>query len=140
MVPGAEVEAYVSGKTIRNTTEPAIALRRIGGRAYIERNVLSTSSVVVWVSNSSSSGSDWELDEAPAVGDPPRMAEIGNGDRASIGERQWRMTFQGRMAARPVVVGLELGQLPFQVTGIPERDMVEKFSPDRPDEPLDERV
>ena len=44
------------------------------------------------------------------------------------------------MAARPVVVGLELGQLPFQVTGIPERDMVEKFSPDRPDEPLDERV
>ena len=67
MVPGAEVEAYVSGKTIRNTTEPAIALRRIGGRAYIERNVLSTSSVVVWVSNSSSSGSDWELDEAPVA-------------------------------------------------------------------------
>ena len=46
MVPGAEVEAYVSGKTIRNTTEPAIALRRIGGRAYVERNVLSTGSVV----------------------------------------------------------------------------------------------
>jgi len=30
------------------------------------------------------------------------MAEIGNGDRASIGERQWRMTFQGRLAARRV--------------------------------------
>ena len=54
--------------------------------------------------------------------DPPHMTEIGNGDRASIGERQWHMTFQGRMAARRVVVGLELGQLPFQVTGIPERD------------------
>jgi hypothetical protein len=50
------------------------------------------------------------------------MAEIGNWDRASIGERQWRMTVQGHMAARRVVVGLELGQLPFQVTGIPERD------------------
>jgi len=46
------------------------------------------------------------------------MVEIGNGDLASIGERQWRMTFQGSMAARRVVVGLELGQLPFQVTSI----------------------
>jgi hypothetical protein len=44
------------------------------------------------------------------------------------------------MAARRVVVGLELGQLPFQVTGIPERDRVEKFAPDRRDEPLDEGV
>jgi len=93
----------------------------------------------VWVSNSSPRR-DWELDEAPAVRDPAHMAEIGNGDRASIGERQWRMTFQGRMAARRVVVGLELGELPFQVTGIPEGDMVEKFSPDRPDEPLDKGV
>ena len=78
----------------------------------------------MWVSNSSPRR-DWELDEAPAVRDPAHMAEIGNGDRASIGERQWRMTFQGRMAARRVVVGLELGELPFQVTGIPERDIVE---------------
>ena len=44
-VPGAEVEAYVSGNTIRNTTEPAIDCRRIVGRAYIERNVLATGSV-----------------------------------------------------------------------------------------------
>ena len=66
------------------------------------------------------------------------MAEIGNGDRALIGERQWRMTFQGRVAARRVGGGLELGQLPFQVTGIPERDLVEKCSPDRPDAPFDE--
>ena len=34
----------------------------------------------------------------------------------------------------------ELRQLSFQVTGIPERDLVEKFSPDRPDESLDERM
>jgi hypothetical protein len=68
------------------------------------------------------------------------MAEIGYGDRASIGERQGRMTFRGRMASRRVVVGLELAQLAFQVTGNPERDMVEKFSLDRPDEPLDEGV
>ena len=68
------------------------------------------------------------------------MAEIGRRDWMSIGERQWRIAFQGRVAACRGVEGLELGQLPFQVTGIPERDMVEKFSSDRPDEPLDERV
>lgn len=45
-VPGAEVEAYVSGNTIRNTTEPAINFRRVAGRAYIERNVVATGSVV----------------------------------------------------------------------------------------------
>jgi hypothetical protein len=45
-VTGAEVEAYVSGNKIRNTTEPAINLRRVVGRAYIERNVVATGSVV----------------------------------------------------------------------------------------------
>jgi hypothetical protein len=45
-VPGAEVEVYVSRNTIRNTTEPAINFRRIVGRAYIERNVITTGSVV----------------------------------------------------------------------------------------------
>jgi hypothetical protein len=44
-VPGAEVEAYVSGNRIRNTTEPAINFRRVGGRAYVEGNVLTTGSV-----------------------------------------------------------------------------------------------
>jgi hypothetical protein len=68
------------------------------------------------------------------------MAEIGRRDWVLIGERQRRVAFQGRVAACRVVVGLEFGQLPFQVTGIPERYVVEKFSPDRPDEPLDERV
>jgi hypothetical protein len=46
-VPGAEVEVYVSGNTIRNTTEPAINIRRIAGRAYVERNVIKTGSVLV---------------------------------------------------------------------------------------------
>jgi hypothetical protein len=45
-VPGTEVEVYVSKNTIRNTTEPAIDFRRIVGRAYIERNVITTGSVV----------------------------------------------------------------------------------------------
>ena len=44
-VPGAEVEAYVPGNKIRNTTEPAINFRRVGGRVYVERNVLTTGSV-----------------------------------------------------------------------------------------------
>jgi hypothetical protein len=44
-VPGAEVEAYVSGNKIRNTTEPAINFRRVVGRAYIERNAITTASM-----------------------------------------------------------------------------------------------
>jgi hypothetical protein len=35
--------------------------------------------------------------------------------------------------ARRVVAGLEVGKLPLKITGIPERHMVEKFSPYRPD-------
>jgi hypothetical protein len=44
-VPGAEVEAYVSGNKIRNTTEPAINFRRADGRVYVERNMITTGSV-----------------------------------------------------------------------------------------------
>jgi hypothetical protein len=44
-VPGAEVEAYVSGNKIINTTEPAINFRRVDGRVYVERNVITTGSV-----------------------------------------------------------------------------------------------
>jgi len=45
-VPGAEVEAYISGNKIRNVTEPAININRVSGRVYVERNVLTTGSVV----------------------------------------------------------------------------------------------
>ena len=44
-VPGAEVEVYVSRNEIRNTTEPAINFRRVVGRVYVERNVITTGSV-----------------------------------------------------------------------------------------------
>jgi len=44
-IPGTEVEAYVSGNHIRNTTEPAINFRRVVGRVYVERNVITTGSV-----------------------------------------------------------------------------------------------
>src|ERR1700730_19079236 len=44
------------------------------------------------------------------------------------------------MGVRRVVVNLELSKLPLQVTGIPEQDVVEKFSPDRPDQALYEWV
>jgi hypothetical protein len=36
------------------------------------------------------------------------------------------------MGACRIVVGLELGQLPFQITRIPEQHVIEKFSPYRP--------
>jgi hypothetical protein len=45
-VPGAEVEAHVSGNTVRNVTEPAINFRRIAGRAFIERNTIETGALV----------------------------------------------------------------------------------------------
>jgi len=45
-VPGAEVEAYISGNTIRNVTEPAINIRRVVGRVSVERNVITTGSLV----------------------------------------------------------------------------------------------
>jgi hypothetical protein len=44
-IPGAEVEAYISGNHISNTTEPAIEIRRAAGRLHVERNVLTTGSV-----------------------------------------------------------------------------------------------
>ena len=40
--PDKEVEIQVSGNNIRNSTEPAINFRVIGGRAYAERNMLVT--------------------------------------------------------------------------------------------------
>jgi len=45
-VPRAEVEVYVSGNSIRNSTERAINLYQVGGRAYVERNVITTSTIV----------------------------------------------------------------------------------------------
>jgi hypothetical protein len=46
-VPGAEVEAYISGNKIRNVTEPAIDIRRAVGRVYVERNVITTGALAV---------------------------------------------------------------------------------------------
>jgi hypothetical protein len=41
--PDKEVEIHLSGNTIRNTTERALNIQQIGGRVYIERNVITTS-------------------------------------------------------------------------------------------------
>jgi hypothetical protein len=35
---------------------------------------------------------------------------------------------------------LEVGKFPFQITGIPEQHLIEKFSPHRPDQALHEGV
>ena len=43
-----------------------------------------------------------------------------------------------RVAAYPVVGGLEVGKCPFKITGIPEQYMVETFSPRRADQALHE--
>lgn len=43
--PGNEVDIHISGNTINNVSEPAINMRRIGGRAYVEGNVITTGPV-----------------------------------------------------------------------------------------------
>src|SRR5262249_259558 len=45
-VPGAQVEVYISGNTIRNATERPINLYQIDGRAHIEGNVITTSTIL----------------------------------------------------------------------------------------------
>jgi hypothetical protein len=43
--PDREVDLYITGNRIRNITEPGINLRRIGGRAHVEGNVITTGPV-----------------------------------------------------------------------------------------------
>ena len=43
--PGKTVDLYITGNRIRNVTEPAINLRRIGGRAHVEGNVIAAGPV-----------------------------------------------------------------------------------------------
>src|SRR6516164_560366 len=93
----------------------------------------------LWVSKSLSGGSR-KLDEIPAVGDPTHMVQMGRGHRVSPGEGQWRVAVQRCVRTCHVIVSLELVKLPFQVAGIPEQHMVEKFAPHRADQALDERV
>ena len=43
--PDKEVDEYITGNRIRNVTETGINLRRIGGRAHVEGNVITTGPV-----------------------------------------------------------------------------------------------
>jgi len=43
--PDREVDLYITGNRISNVKEPAINLRRIGGRAHVEDNVITTGPV-----------------------------------------------------------------------------------------------
>jgi hypothetical protein len=43
--PGNEVDIHISGNRISNVSEPAINLRRVGGRAYVDGNVIMTGPV-----------------------------------------------------------------------------------------------
>ena len=87
------------------------------------------------VSNSSS-GRRWKLDHAPAVGDPPHRVAFGPGRRAFARDASRRVAFHRRMAPCRGVVGLEVGERPLQITGIPAQHMIQEFSPHRPDQPF----
>jgi hypothetical protein len=45
-VPGAEVDAYVFRNTVTNSTQRSIVLYQVAGRAAIERNVITTSTIL----------------------------------------------------------------------------------------------
>ena len=78
------------------------------------------------------SGRDWELDQPSAVRVPPHVVQISWGHSVFISEGQRRVAFQQCVTACRIVVRLELGQLPFQITAIPEQHVVETFAPHRP--------
>jgi hypothetical protein len=52
-VPGAEVDLHISGNTITNSTERAIDIVRVGGRASIVQNTVTTSTTLGPVNNGS---------------------------------------------------------------------------------------
>ena len=70
----------------------------------------------LWVSNSLS-GRHWQLNQTPAVRHPPHIVEVCPGHRAIAGDGQRRVALQRRVAPRRIVVGLEVGELPFKVAG-----------------------
>jgi hypothetical protein len=74
------------------------------------------------------------------MGDPSHMIQVRRSRAVAAGECQWRPAVQGCVTAGGVVVRLELGKLPFQITRIPEQHVVEEFSAYCPDYALDERV
>ncbi len=74
------------------------------------------------------------------MGGPTHIVEIGTGDSASDGDAQRGVAGQRRMDAGRIVIGLEVGELSFEVSWVPEQHMVEKFSPRCTDQPLHKRM
>ena len=109
------------------------------GRSFSEPQAQKGAQSNLSVSNSLSGG-DWELDEIFAMGDPAHVVQISRDRRVPTGEGQRGVARQRRVAALRIVVNLELNKLAFQITGIPEQHLIEKFSPHRPDQALDEWV
>jgi hypothetical protein len=85
------------------------------------------------------SGCDWELDQPSAVRVPPHVVQI-SWATASLLAKVSGVRPPAMPDCVPLVVRLELGQLPFQITAIPEQHLVETFAPHRPDQALDKWV
>src|SRR5438876_404479 len=93
----------------------------------------------LWVANSCSSG-DRDLKQ-PAVVLPPSVVIKRRRSRGGrSGELRWRGTGERPMNAMSVVIVAELLQLPRQVHRVPEEYPIEVLTPDRSDQPFDERM
>ena len=71
---------------------------------------------------------------------PAHMVQIGRDHRVVTGEGQRCVARQRRVTACGVAIGLERSKLALQITRILEQHLIEKFSPHRADQALDEGV
>ena len=78
--------------------------------------------------------------EAGTVGSPSEVAEIGASGWDHVAALRGRSTTQPSVHAPLIIVGGKSIQLALEVGTIPEEDPVEIFTPEGPDQPLDERV
>ena len=86
------------------------------------------------------SGRHGEVDQVSAVRDPANLVQLGTTRSGFSGGDRWRVPVQRRMDSCVVVIGLEVSQLPLEISCIPEQHMVEKLSAHRPNQALDEGV
>jgi hypothetical protein len=105
------VDVYVSGNRISHVTEPAIEFRRIGGRAHVEGNVVTTGDVV------------------SAVNPGPEVIRVANIGSYVIGHNSIRCEWPDSQA-KGITVFSQFPQWPMQSAIVADNDVVMSAEPD----------
>ena len=74
------------------------------------------------------------------MGLPLEARELSGLDFAFFGYLCWSDTVKRHMRAVRIIIPTEVHQLPFQIRGIPEQQLVEQLATNGPDQPFDERM